>query len=92
MRLLMAALLIEDNALGVQCAQIAGSRQEDIIENLKGLIGRFAGQQDPRKRDRRIDIVWLLLQRIAQSLLISIPTEAVWNSFAHARIDRLGVS
>ncbi|VIO69216.1 hypothetical protein CI41S_18210 [Bradyrhizobium ivorense] len=88
----MVPLLIEDNTLGIQCAQIGGSRQEDIIENLKRFIGRFAGQQDPRKRDRRIDVARLLLQCIAQSLLISIPAEAVWNSFAHSGIDRLGVS
>ncbi|MDA9465015.1 hypothetical protein XH87_10440 [Bradyrhizobium sp. CCBAU 53415] len=87
MRFPMVALLIEHNALGIQCTQVAGGCQQDAIEYLKSLIRRSAGQQGPRKRNRRTDVVRLLLQRIAQLLLISIPAEGVRDALAHGGIN-----
>ncbi|PWE77096.1 hypothetical protein XF30_10165 [Bradyrhizobium sp. SUTN9-2] len=90
MRLVMAALVIEHNTFGIQCAQVAGCCKQDVVEHLKRLFRAFTHQQGPRKRNRRIDIVRSLLQRIAQSLLVSILTEGLRDALAQSWIDLLG--
>ncbi|OAF03739.1 hypothetical protein AYJ54_24655 [Bradyrhizobium centrolobii] len=83
----MTPLVIEDNALGVQRAQITGDCKQDFVEYLKRLIQALLSQQRLRKTDRSIDIARFLLQRVAQSLLVDVSTDGARNAFAHSWID-----
>ncbi|KRR17663.1 hypothetical protein CQ14_36950 [Bradyrhizobium lablabi] len=90
MCLIMTPLGVEGHPFCVQGTQITRNCKQDLVGYLKCFARAFLCQKRLRKRDCRIDIVWLLLQSLAQTFLVGNSEEGVCNALAHSRIDVLG--